>query len=420
MAKNPALELYLWMLENVHSNKNRKGSFQVISQGAGALDGEVDYNVLWARLRAARLFNVPVVLMEDTYDEVAGYISSLVRLGEEDELSPEEGTDLLIREGINHPFPDKMPFDHVLLLYPWTGLTQDGRPPRVGTEQAASIMGSGIVLDDEQLAFRYGPDVVPKLREFGIWSVFGHLISHDGQAWELLRWTSLTVEGTNHRVDLVGLEGLESLSRDTDITVASGFAATRVRDLEKWWSPLSMTPWVLSAVIGMINDYKTLVVEKPKTSDRMAVKRWAKKRRLKSIRPPMYYGIMLQDNVVFLNAVRDQFEKSKDRKAYLNFQSDVRGHERCRIRRGPMPMGPRDREKYQARGYTLYEQVMDLDSEDEKRLRERGMPLKERGEWLAIKTTWVNSYMKGPEGAPYRPAIRHLPVQPPVSWGGDG
>lgn len=414
MAKNRALDLYLWMLDSIHHIKLGSWRQEMISQGNMSKDPahNVDYDVLWARMRAARLFNIPAVLMEDTYDEVAGYVGSLVRLGEEDELSPEEGTDLLIREGCEHPFPEQLPFDHCLLLYAWNGRKADGSKIDPNLDQIASVVSAGIVLDDEQLAWRFGSAAVPRLREQGVWSVLGHLVSHDGEAWELLRWTRLGIPGTNVKLTT---DMLANLDDTTDVGIATGFAVTRLRDTEKWWSPLSMTPWALSAVINMINDYKTLVVDKPKTSDRLKTRSWAKKRRLKNVRPPMFYGIMLQDNVVFTDAVRNQFT-SNGRQSYLNYRSDVRGHERCRIRRGPMPMGPAERHKYLSRGYTLYEHLMDLDSEDEKRLRERGMPLKERGEWLAIKTTWVDSYMKGPEDAPYRPAIRHLPVQPPTSW----
>jgi hypothetical protein len=415
MAKNPALELYLWMLDNVHMIKSGRAGQHLLTKGEedNPTSMGVDYQVLWARLREARLFNIPTVLMEDTYDEVAAYVGSLVRLGEQDEMSPEEGTDLLIKTGCDHPFPEQLAFDHMLFLYPWNGRKADGSPSDPKLEEIASVVSAGIVLDDEQLAWRYGPHTVPALREHGVWSVLGHLVSHDGQAWELLRWTQLHLAGLPD--SLLSLEDLSRLPRDADIGISTGFAVTRLRDEVKWWSPLSMTPWALSAVINMINDYKTLVIDKPKTSDRMATRRWAKKRGLKNIRPPMFYGIMLHDNIVFTDAIREQFT-SDGRQSYLNFRSDVRGHERCRIRRGPMPMSDAERQKFLSRGYTLYEHLQDLDSEDEKRLRERGMALKERGEWLAIKTTWVDSYMKGPEDAPYRPAIRHLPVQPPTSW----
>ena len=55
----------------------------------------------------------------------------------------------------------------------------------------------------------------------------------------------------------------------------------------------------------------------------------------------------------------------------------------------------------------------------EPRLTERGKPLKQRGEWLAFKVSWVNDYIKGPEDSPYVPAVRRLPKRRPTSWGGD-
>jgi len=186
-----------------------------------------------------------------------------------------------------------------------------------------------------------------------------------------------------------------------------------VRNGEQWFSPLSLNPWAISSLIFMINDYKTLVLQRPGLSDKNRVKRFGKKRGLKRLQPPMYYGVMLRDHVIFTSAVEDQFTEEELRRCYQDFRSDVRGHERCRIRRGMLPLAPEVRGTLVERGYTLYEHVMDLDGDDAKRLRERGLPPKERGEWVAVKTSWVDSYLKGPEDAPYRAAVRHLPF----NWG---
>jgi hypothetical protein len=417
---NPATDLYYWMLDCLHGMNEDRGSFHMISEGHNT-DGEqvVDYQELWVRMRSAKLFSVPTVLMMDTYDEVSDYVSDLVNLGEEDQIDPKLGTPKLFETGMNQPYPERLPFDHLLLLYPWAGRTSTGKPVDPSHDAMGAVTGAGILLTDDELGLRFGPDAVSRLRRYGSWAVLGHLLSHDGWVWEILRWTMFRVEGTTHVIDPNNFdESVQNLHPDTHIEVATGFAATVTRHGEKdqWWSPLSMNPWALPSVVYMINDYKTLVLQKPSASDRMHAKRWGKKRGFKRFRPPMYYGIMLTDNVVFTRAVATQFPERQ--RSSQEFRSDVRGHERCRIRRGPSPMGTVDRIRFEERGYTIYEATMDLDPEDEKRLRERGQPLKERGEWIAIKTSWVDSYLKGPEDGPYIPANRHLPIQPPVSWGG--
>ena len=411
MAKNTALDLYLWMLENIHLIQVGRTRQQMISAGnTDSSSANVDYDVLWARMQTARLFNVPTVLLEDIYDEVAGYVGAIVRLGQADELPSDLGTDLLIQEGCNHPFPERLPFEDILLLYPWAGLNADGSPCDPAMGDIASILSSGLVLDDEQLAFRYGPSVVPSLREHGVWSVVGHLASQDGQAWEFLRWTKMSLPGTSM---VLQMDDLGRIPADSDIQISSGIAVTRLRDAEKWWSPLAMTPWALSSATHMINNCKS-VAEKTKTSDRMTVQRWRKKKGL-NVRPPMFYRILLQDNSTFAEAIQSQFPGS-ERQCNATFRSDVRGPERCRVRRGPLPMSERERSKLLSRGYTLYEEVgLGLSTEDESRLLERGLPLKEEGEWVALKTSWVDSYLKGPEDAPYRPAIRSLPVGAPTA-----
>ena len=421
MGTNATRDLYYWIIDHVLSMRDGGGHFEQVSEGRNLPQGtdHTDYNDLWARLRSARLFSVPTVLLNDTYEEVGGYLKSLVRLGKPDELPVEEGTDLLMRTGTHHAFPEHLSFDHVLLLYPWGEHIQDGSKIDQHTSKIAPVVGAGLYLSDEELGWRVGPEVVPRLRQQGLWSVLGHLVSHDGKVWELLRWAVLQVNGKTLPIDYTSgtlLESIADLPKGLPVQIATGFATLVMRDGLQWFCPLSMNPWALTAMTSMINDYKTLVIQKPTLKDRTQAKRWSKKRGLKRFSPPMYYGVMLRDNVVFTSSVEDQFEEGV-RRCYADFRSDVRGHERCRIRRGPIPMDLGKRQKLLGRGYKLYEHVMDLEAGDEKRLRERGTPFKQRGEWLAIKTTWVDAYIKGPEDAPYIPASRHLPIQPPATWG---
>jgi hypothetical protein len=94
---NPSLDLYLWLIDHF-----RDGMIHtVVSDGHNVPDNARESNpaVIHARLRAARIFNVPITLAEDAYDEVTQYVSSLVHLGTERELAPEQGTDLIKERG---------------------------------------------------------------------------------------------------------------------------------------------------------------------------------------------------------------------------------------------------------------------------------------------------------------------------------
>jgi hypothetical protein len=94
------------------------------------------------------------------------------------------------------------------------------------------------------------------------------------------------------------------------------------------------------------------------------------------------------------------------RKKYeLTYQFKVRGHERVRIRRGPMPLGPKDREILEQRKYTIYT-INDMRPEHSRLLLERGIPVKRSHEWLAILVSWVKDYTKGPDGMPFVPSVR--------------
>lgn len=429
MSVAPIIDLYFWIMENARHSMQEGAKTTLWDTPENAVQIEIDYNVLWARLRDARLFNVPTVLLMDTYAEAHDHLANLVRLGEDDELDPEVGTDLILKRSREAPFPEQLPFDNTLLLYPWTGRKADGSRIDKSYSHVGPITGAGLVLEDHELEWRFGKPAVASLRQQGqAWAVVGHLLCHDGEVYELLRCTRLVIAGTNYPIDTSGsfdelIQRMESLHPSARIDVHCGFAVTKLRDnsvSSMWASPLSMNPWALPAMIYMINDYKTLVLQSPKkgrTALRMATRKFAKRNGLKRFTPPHYYGIMLHDDVVFVSAVDRQFNPD-GRSRYANFRSDVRGHERVRIRRGPMPMDPEERQKYLDRGYRLYEEQMDLDPEDDKRLRERGQTLKARGEWLALKVSWVDQYIKGPEEAPYRPAVRHLPARQPASWGG--
>ena len=104
--------------------------------------------------------------------------------------------------------------------------------------------------------------------------------------------------------------------------------------------------------------------------------------------------------------VRKRLELSKPQLArQLHYRHDVRGHERCLIRRGILPLDPEIRKKLLKRGYKVYEHTKPSD-ETNARLLKRGFVTKKSDEWLAIKVIWVDEHQRGPEDGPYIPALR--------------
>lgn len=90
------------------------------------------------------------------------------------------------------------------------------------------------------------------------------------------------------------------------------------------------------------------------------------------------------------------------------YKTDVRGHERCRIRRGPLPIDPKLAEKLQHRGYKLFT-VNPLDQETFQKLSERGFAYKKSDEWLAVKASWIKDHLSSVDpNLPYVPAVRKL------------
>ena len=99
-----------------------------------------------------------------------------------------------------------------------------------------------------------------------------------------------------------------------------------------------------------------------------------------------------------------------------DYRWDVRGHERVRVRRGELPIEPADRANLLKRGYRVYTEG-EMSVEDTERLCARGKRLRQDKEWVAVLTSWVDHYVKGPEDTPLIPAVRKMDsaiVQDPV------
>lgn len=187
----------------------------------------------------------------------------------------------------------------------------------------------------------------------------------------------------------------------------------------RWIGDLNLEPWVLPNLVHLINEHRKFVIESPlPKAQRQSFKDNRKKFGVKDNKghvPPPFYILKLQTQVVH-ERVQVAFPQApRGPKAY---RSDVRGHERCRIRRGPMPIDPKLSEKLTHRGYRVFANEP-LDEDTHRRLAERGLAYKREGEWVAVKTAWVVDHQspKNPE-LPYIPAVR-VPTKRFISTGGE-
>lgn len=262
-----------------------------------------------------------------------------------------------MREAKHQSWPEKFPFPIIYLGY-----------------------GRGVVLPLASGRLKVPSRVRGDVEEVRL---LGHLLTAEGHA---LAWLQGIVNGE---------EGVGTIQWcDEARTVEAG-----------WTRGLDLEPWTLPHLVRIINDHRTFVVE---TELSGAVRRSIKENRkplgLDDYKhmPKPYYTLRLQTHVI-REKVRKQLGRPAKPKSY---KTDVRGHERCRIRRGPLPIDPKLADKLHKRGYVIYS-TNTLDEETYQRLSQRGMAFKRADEWLAVKATWVKDHLSSNSpNLPYIPAVR--------------
>jgi hypothetical protein len=165
------------------------------------------------------------------------------------------------------------------------------------------------------------------------------------------------------------------------------------------------SPWLLRTLIELLLESRTSVT----AHDPTYLQQKRAERVLGGIPMPIpkpYYVVRVRDRRVAIDHARQVARRRLPGCPWqLRHRFDVSGHERCRIKRGPLPLDDKTRKVLEKRRYRIYT-VNAPSPEDAHRLAQRGVPPKAPSEWLAILTSQVSSFKKGPEGAPYVPAIR--------------
>jgi hypothetical protein len=280
-----------------------------------------------------------------------------------------------MQEAKRQSYPENLPFPAIFLGY-----------------------GPGARLPDHTMESKSPSELRTRIEELYI---LGHLVTDEGYILNCYR----------------------GVTRDENDTESYAIWFDEARCPEAGWtrSPgLDLEPWTVPHLIRILNDYRTFVLETEMSGEiRRDIKQHKKQLGLDDYKymPSPYYRLRLQSKVV-QEKVRKQLGQPPRPKTY---KTDVRGHERCRIRRGPLPIEPKLAGKLQQYGYKLFT-TNTLDEETFQRLSERGLGYKRSDEWLAVKASWIRDHMSSLDPKlPYIPAVRTIGkvrVRPRKTTGG--
>lgn len=150
-----------------------------------------------------------------------------------------------------------------------------------------------------------------------------------------------------------------------------------------------------------INAHRDVVEEHGTTlAEKREAARLAMLHKLRAHRPRPFYLVPLRARLI---TEEPRHETGPHGQIQYDHRWDVRGHERVRFRRGPLPLSTKLADKLLELEYRVHQTKPE--GEDLQRMEERGIQWAD-GEWLALKVRWIDHYIKGPDGAPYVPAIR--------------
>jgi hypothetical protein len=171
-----------------------------------------------------------------------------------------------------------------------------------------------------------------------------------------------------------------------------------------WVHPVDLNPWIIPKIIDFINSFGTYILENNiSTNVRYDRERMIRKSKIPLPIPKPYYVIPLKSKIESQRETRAPRVESTYTRSY---RTDVRGHERCRVFRQPLPVKPALVKLLHKRGYRVYINEP-MKAYDVARLVKRGISPKRRNEMVAIKVSWVRDHMNSlDENLPYVPAIR--------------
>lgn len=341
----------------------------------------------YAALEGARVFDIEPSTWGAIYHEADVYTHEVIAQGGPWTPARQDGTfgdppagfadwaawnehylNALGNAGRDLPFPEKLPFPATYIGFDGVALSQ-------------VQMGWRGLVDGETIAAE----------------LHGYAIRDSGEVFEYFRLFRRSGEAAVGALPIRDPSG--ALVRFT----MGGPAAAGARG--PWYGTSALTPWVVTALVDLVNSYRTFAVQDTSVFYRTEyAARGKREHGMRRAVPPPFYTIRLRDELVRETGTTQAWRKA----AKLRHRFDVRGHERIRVARGTMPLDEKLRRKLEKRKYRIFT-VEPLDQDTWRMLAERRLAPKRPDEWLAIRKCWVRSFEKGPEGAPFIPAVRRVP-----------
>jgi hypothetical protein len=370
-AGRSAVKHYLRIVKDVYDGATA-GDEAVLELGDGNKeDGRQLARLIWAALRNARVFEIDSDLYNAITVEASVHcwekIGGIKKGVSFNDVSPEEGQaafDKLWTAAESLPvFSDIMPFDHIFI--------------------GISGHGTNIPNDVLRCLIQDPPDRMIRA------CINGYLIGpvHGGNDVDVVVFVRITGPG-----------GIDYTVPCVERMSVSGQPA-------EWTNVAFLFPWIVNSMLTFIHDHKTTIIESAPTHGiRRDYDRLAKQMGGTLIIPRPFYTVPMRDKVIINRAARKAVYGVQKRTP-LTYRHDRRGHERCLIQRGQMPMAEETRTKLEKRGYKIFT-INPVDAETNRLLAERGQRPKRADEWLATLVSWVTPTIVGPVDAPYVPAVR--------------
>jgi hypothetical protein len=342
---------------------------------------EMEYCV--SMLRRAKIFEISKESYNEIHEEVDRYCTEdIAQLtfhpASEGPVSiPNEEKLLLFKRQTEAcsrlPFPNRMPFDHC-----WFAVS------------------SPVGLTNPQMESRgMKPTRDPHV-------LVGMLATSSGEMHEFFR---VSRDGNSSLIRIITHRVSPEMSQPWMEKVRTDDAPTT-----DWMYDFSLAPFILHKLVDLINSHQTIIVSQRSLSRRMKNKLGKELRTTGNRKPlpPPFYTVYLKDSVI-----REIIRTTSTglQRAALSHRFDVRGHWASRIFRGPLPMSPEFELDLENRKYKIFKTtkpdqwVIDI-------MRDKGIPMRAYGEWIAIKRWWRKSYVKGPDDGQYIPSTRKPTMSP--------
>lgn len=341
------------------------------------------YAVAASKLKSARIFSFPRLSFLQLYR--AADIFTTQTFGNA-EWTPTEkvGKDFdakqffrtVHKHGTIVPMPERMPFENIFITF-----------------------DENVMLSDEQVYARIGRE--PKNQHDRYYHC-GYLVCDDGNVLELIVGLNIVGDDLSLPGKITDSVIFQPFTREADLRVASIDGSLQVGG---WTRPFNLNPWICTSFIDLINSYRSFVHEESRSfSVQRSFEKACKGLRVKRSMPPPFYTVRMEQELI-VEHLTSRFPRQSSTKPEYKYRWDVRGHERVRFRRGDLPLDPKLEAILLRKGYKLFT-LNQPDFDTWRLIAERHLEPKRPNEWLAVKRCWVESHTKGPEGAPYIPAIR--------------